>query len=175
VSPKFRLVQVSAGTATTHLLYDGDALVAEYNGAGTQLRRYVHGPGVDEPLVWYEGNPRRYFYADERGSITAANQAYYGPLFANRYDEYGHLEEPMDFGAMRANAGAVGWKPPDGRLTGGRGWRFCADFDGWRSCQAQLRVTRAQVAPRAISGAGSCRRGWPCRSWSGRGRCRWCG
>jgi len=26
----------------------------------------------------------------------------------------GHLEEPMDFGAMRANAGAAGWKPPDG-------------------------------------------------------------
>jgi len=26
----------------------------------------------------------------------------------------GHLKEPMDFGAMRANAGGAGWKPPDG-------------------------------------------------------------
>ena len=34
---------------------DGDRLVAEYNGGGSLLRRYVHGPGVDEPVVWYEG------------------------------------------------------------------------------------------------------------------------
>jgi len=49
----------------------------------------VHGAGADDPLLWYEGNARRYLYADERGSVTAANQAYYGPLFANRYDEHG--------------------------------------------------------------------------------------
>ncbi|HEV2078763.1 MAG TPA: hypothetical protein VGR19_02535 [Allosphingosinicella sp.] len=35
-------------------------------------RRYVHGPGVDEPLVTYEGfgtTNRRSLHADERGSI----------------------------------------------------------------------------------------------------------
>jgi len=59
-------------------LYDGDSLVAEYSGGGTLLRRYVHGPGVDEPVVWYEGSgltDRRYLYADERGSIIAATGA----------------------------------------------------------------------------------------------------
>jgi hypothetical protein len=38
------------------------------------LRRYVHGPGLDEPLVWYEGSgttDRRHLFADERGSIVA--------------------------------------------------------------------------------------------------------
>jgi len=94
--PLGRLFEVTSGSVTTRRVYDGDALVAEHNGAGTQLRRFVHGPGpstssgqADEPLVWYEGNPRRYLYADERGSVTAASQAYQGPLFANRYDEYG--------------------------------------------------------------------------------------
>jgi len=42
------------------------------------VRRYVHGPGVDEPLVWYEGtgtSDRRWLHADERGSIVAASNA----------------------------------------------------------------------------------------------------
>ena len=26
------------------MLYDGDALIAEYNASGAMLKRYVHGP-----------------------------------------------------------------------------------------------------------------------------------
>ncbi len=41
------------------------------DGAGFPItRRYVFGPGVDEPVVWYEGSnlaDRRYLIADERG------------------------------------------------------------------------------------------------------------
>ena len=56
----------------TRFVYDGDRLVAEYNGAGSLLRRYVHGPGVDEPVVWYEGagvgaGSRRYLHTDHQG------------------------------------------------------------------------------------------------------------
>ncbi|MDP1914301.1 hypothetical protein [Brevundimonas sp.] len=29
--------------------------MAEYDAAGTLLRRYVHADGADVPLVWYEG------------------------------------------------------------------------------------------------------------------------
>ena len=59
---------------TTQFLYDGDRLLAEYNGSGTLLRRYVHGPGIDEPIVWYEGTGltnRRWLHTDERGSVIA--------------------------------------------------------------------------------------------------------
>ena len=37
-------------------------------------RRYVWGPEVDEPLVWYEGSgtgDKRLLAADERGSIVS--------------------------------------------------------------------------------------------------------
>lgn len=47
--PLGRLTTTAAG-ATTRLVYDGDDLVAEYNGS-TMLRRYIHGSGADEPLV----------------------------------------------------------------------------------------------------------------------------
>jgi hypothetical protein len=50
--PLGRLNETSGGTAgVTRLLYDGDALVGEYDAGGTLLRRYVHGPGVDERRV----------------------------------------------------------------------------------------------------------------------------
>ncbi|MFZ5610098.1 MAG: RHS repeat-associated core domain-containing protein, partial [Pseudomonadota bacterium] len=77
--PLGRLYETAVGGgATTRFLYDGWDLVGEYDGSGTLLRRYVHGPGVDEPLVWYEGagtGDRRWLHADERGSIIATTNA----------------------------------------------------------------------------------------------------
>ncbi len=75
--PLGMLSQVSPSVGTdTQFLYDGADLIAEYTPGGTVLRRYVHGVGVDEPLVWYEGSStsdRRYLHADERGSIVAVS------------------------------------------------------------------------------------------------------
>ncbi|MEP3224766.1 MAG: RHS repeat-associated core domain-containing protein [Parasphingorhabdus sp.] len=94
--PKGRLASTSGGAAgTTRFLYDGDALVAEYANDGTTLlRRYVHGAGVDDPLVWYEGaataiSNRRFLISDERGSIVAVTNGYGDPLAINSYDDWG--------------------------------------------------------------------------------------
>lgn len=77
-------------------VYDGNALIAEYNAAGTLLRRYVHGSNVeaDDPLVWYEGAAvtdatRRYLHADPRGSIVAVTNNQGTATAINSYDEYG--------------------------------------------------------------------------------------
>ena len=86
--PLGRLFQVSSGTVA-QLTYDGDALVAEFNGAGVLQRRYVHGPNIDEPLVWYEGNARRYLQADHQGSIVLISDASGNAIQINRYDEWG--------------------------------------------------------------------------------------
>jgi hypothetical protein len=77
--PLGRLYQVVGGGVTARFLYDGDRLVAEYDGSGTLKHRYVHGTGVDEPLVWYEGASlatRRGLFANHQGSIiTVADTA----------------------------------------------------------------------------------------------------
>lgn len=93
--PMGRLYQTNSGaTGTTRFLYDGDALVAEYDSSGTLLRRYVHGPEIDEPLLWYEGSAvssttRRILRGDQQGSIIAIANSAGTSLAVNRYDEYG--------------------------------------------------------------------------------------
>ncbi len=114
-----RLVQVQDGSYTTHLYYDplgrlyrtttnrpgygqvnylhdGDALVAEYNSAGTMLQRHVHGPqgGIDDPLLNYSGSgtalgAARFLYADVRGSIVYRSDSANQSAAINSYDEYG--------------------------------------------------------------------------------------
>jgi len=87
-----RLIEYNA-PASTRFVYDGAAILAEVSGSsGATLRRYVPGPGTDEPVVWYEGSgltDRRFLQADERGSIAAVTDSSGNVLGTNAYDEFG--------------------------------------------------------------------------------------
>nr|WP_246359952.1 RHS repeat-associated core domain-containing protein [Stakelama sediminis] len=93
--PLLRLYQTSSSsTSATRFLYDGVNLIGEYNSSGTLLRRYVPGPGMGAPVVWYEGSgtgDRRWLLTDERGSVIAVTNASGSPVAngINTYDEYG--------------------------------------------------------------------------------------
>jgi RHS repeat-associated protein len=90
--PLGRLYQISKGGSTTRFQYDGTDLVTEYSGANALQRRYVHGPGADEPVLWYEGSgqgDRRYPFHDERGSVVALSNGDFITIGINTYDEYG--------------------------------------------------------------------------------------
>lgn len=87
-----RLMSITKGTATTRFLYDGTDIIAEYDGSGNLLRRYVHGPGIDEPLVWYEGagtGTKYHFLADNQGSIQAVLNSNGTVNTTYAYNEYG--------------------------------------------------------------------------------------
>lgn len=77
----------------TRFAWSGSQMIAELNGYGLAItRRYVPGPGTDEPLVWYEGSgtgDKRWLHADERGSVVAVSDAAGNAIGVNRYDEYG--------------------------------------------------------------------------------------
>lgn len=83
----------SSGGAVTNLDYVGATLVTEMGGSPYGItRRYVHGPGTDEPLVWYEGSgtaDRRWLHADERGSIIAVSNDAGNAIAINTYDDFG--------------------------------------------------------------------------------------
>lgn len=93
--PSGRLYSTSGGSAvTTIFVYDGDEIVAEYNSSGIMLRRFVPGLGKDDPAVWYEGSAvqpsaRRYFYANQQGSIVAVTDTNGATIEVDSYDPYG--------------------------------------------------------------------------------------
>jgi RHS repeat-associated protein len=88
--PLGRLHQVTGSSGWLQFLFDGDALIGEYDGAQTRPRTYVHGVGTDVPVTWYEGaGGGRRMYADHEGSIVAIAHATNGYLAINGYDEYG--------------------------------------------------------------------------------------
>jgi RHS repeat-associated protein len=92
--PLGRLFQIVSGGNTTQFLYDGDALVAEVSPSGTWLNRYVHGPDIDTPLIWYAGgavssSTRRSLQANHQGSIVSVADSSATALTLNTYDEYG--------------------------------------------------------------------------------------
>lgn len=75
--------------------YAGSALVTELNSSGAIIKRYVPGPGTDEPIVWYEGNgtsDRRFLQSDERGSVISVADSSGVSLKINRYDPFGILQ-----------------------------------------------------------------------------------
>lgn len=89
--PADRLGQIS-GATTTKFLYSGSDLVGELDGSNNLVRRYIPGPGGDEPVVWYEGagvGDRRWLLADERGSVVAVTNGSGAASTINTYDEYG--------------------------------------------------------------------------------------
>jgi hypothetical protein len=91
--PTGRLSRLTQGGVTLNQFeHLGPRLIAERNASGNILRRYVHGPGDDEPVVWYEGaslTTKRFLHTDERGSVIAVTDATGASIATNKYDEYG--------------------------------------------------------------------------------------
>jgi len=112
--PLGRLFQTSGGASgTTRFLYDGDALVAEYDGAGAMIARYVHGAGEDEPILADSGSAldcsqTRFLHSDHEGSIVAQADCWGNPTAINRYDEYG-VPDPANVGRFQYTGQA--WLP----------------------------------------------------------------
>ncbi len=80
----------------TKFLYEGQQIIAEYNGAGALQRRYIPGPGLDNPYVWFEGtgtasSTARRLLGNAFGSIIAVGStgAANTTLGINSYDEFG--------------------------------------------------------------------------------------
>jgi RHS repeat-associated protein len=101
--PLGRLFEVGGAAPSRRLLWDGDALVAEYTTSGSLAARYVHGTaeGVDDPLVWYGGGENRRLHADHLGSIVAITDGSGAIKWINGYDEWGIPNAPSNSGRFQ--------------------------------------------------------------------------
>jgi len=111
-----RLYEVtSSGAASTRFQYDGSDLMTEYSSSGTVLRRFIHGPGEDDPLVWIEGSSTQqnvatlnFLVADHQGSVVAVTNGSGVATYVNTYDEYG-IPGATNFGRFQYTGQA--WIP----------------------------------------------------------------
>ncbi|MEI9903501.1 MAG: hypothetical protein WDN06_05605 [Asticcacaulis sp.] len=106
-----------SGTHITEFAYDGSDLIAEYDhSSGAVLRTYVHGPGADEPVVWFEGSgftAKHFLAPNYQSSLIATADA--GGNLETTY-EYGPYGEPE---IDRANPATTNpWTGPRFRYTG---------------------------------------------------------
>ncbi len=60
---------VNNGTVTK-FVYDGDQVIAEYDGTGALQAKYVYGAGIDEVLTMWRGNQTYYYHYDGLGSVA---------------------------------------------------------------------------------------------------------
>ncbi len=59
-------------------LYDGADVIADLDASGTVVRRFIHGPGTDEPVAMYIGagdTTRRFYVTDPQGSVIGLTNA----------------------------------------------------------------------------------------------------
>ncbi|MBZ4417072.1 RHS repeat-associated core domain-containing protein [Myxococcus sp. RHSTA-1-4] len=73
--PVGRRVKKTVAGTVSQVLLAGLAELADYNGANALIRRYIPGPGLDEPLAIIEGTAKKYLLADRLGSIIGVTDA----------------------------------------------------------------------------------------------------
>lgn len=86
-----RRVAKTASGQTTRFLYDGQQILAEYTPGGALKGRFIHGPGIDEPLLMVRGGKFSYFHPDGLGSVTALTDARGVLQEAYRYRAFGEV------------------------------------------------------------------------------------
>jgi RHS repeat-associated protein len=89
--PLGRRVEKVAGGVTTTYTYDGEDILRQVAGGSTL--KFVHGPGIDEPLAHEDGaGTLTYFHADGLGSLVKTTSAAGAVLTTRRYDAFGTYE-----------------------------------------------------------------------------------
>lgn len=65
-----RRITKTADSTTTNYYYDGGQVIAEYDGSNNLLRKFIYGPGIDEPICMIgvaDGNAVYYYHFDGIG------------------------------------------------------------------------------------------------------------
>ena len=96
-----RLGSTTASSTVTRYLYVGPLLIAELDGSGAVLRRYVPDPETDVPLVWYEGPglmTRQWLNSDDLGNVIGYSD---GSAVAGGVTGYGPFGETASWTGLR--------------------------------------------------------------------------
>ncbi|MHB8770119.1 MAG: C1 family peptidase [Syntrophales bacterium] len=93
--PLGRRIEKNVNGTVTRYLYDGEDILLEYDQAGTVITRYIHGPGIDEPLTMERNGELYYYHADDLGSIIVLTNSTGTVVQSYRYDAFGNILNGM--------------------------------------------------------------------------------
>ncbi len=85
-----RRIEKNVNGVVTRYLYDGWDILAEFDGTGTLLAKYSHGPYVDHPLVMERAGQTYYFHAAQDGSISHVTDSSGAVVNEYIYDAFGN-------------------------------------------------------------------------------------
>ncbi len=95
-----RRVGKMTGGVTMTYCYDGAEVIAEYED-GTLARKFIYGPGIDEPicmLVVDGGETRYYYHYDGLGSVVALSNVNNEVVESYSYDVFGTPDDVSSVG-----------------------------------------------------------------------------
>jgi RHS repeat-associated protein len=88
--PMGRRKSKTASGITTQYLWSGSQVMAEYNGGGTLQRKYIYGPGIDNPIALVAGDgSKTYIHKDALGSVVALSNNAGTVTDKFKYDPFG--------------------------------------------------------------------------------------
>ena len=91
--PFGRRIEKSVNGVPTKYFSDQEDILFEYDGAGNITRKYVHGPGVDEPLAVEMSGSFYFYHADGLGSIVFLTKNNRKLEETYSYDSFGRPQE----------------------------------------------------------------------------------
>jgi YD repeat-containing protein len=86
---RVRKVVYGSPNVTTKYCYDGDRVIAEYNSTNVLQRKYVYGPGIDEPIRMTGISGTYYYHFDGLGSVVALSNSSGYTVERYSYDVFG--------------------------------------------------------------------------------------
>ncbi len=89
-----RRIEKKVDGYSTRYLYDGPHVIAEYDGNNNLLRKYIFGPGIDQPVSMIEvadANAVYYYHFDALGSVVALSDAAGDTVQTYEYSVYGEV------------------------------------------------------------------------------------
>ncbi len=89
-----RRVEKKVDGYSTRYVYDGPHVIAEYDGNNNLLRKYIFGPGIDQPVSMIEvadANATYYYHFDALGSVVALSNAAGNTVQTYEYSVFGEV------------------------------------------------------------------------------------
>jgi len=80
-------------SGTTYYLYDLEDILMELDEDRVQQARYIHGPGIDEPISMHRGGNAFYYQFDGLGSVTSLSDVSENVIALYNYDVFGNILE----------------------------------------------------------------------------------